>query len=76
MNECFCTNPYWNYIQRLQYEYLRSERLRESSVWYPNVSLKELDDREGEGQLVRSLLHLCSGQVVLHHELGQVTHDL
>lgn len=45
-------------------------------MWYPNVSLKELDDREGEGQLVRSLLHLCSGQVVLHHELSQVTHDL
>lgn len=56
--------------------YLGPEGLGESSMWYPHVSLQELDHREREGQLVSPLLHLCSGQVVLHHELGQVTHDL
>lgn len=56
--------------------YLRSEGLRESSMWYPDVSLQELHHRQGEGQLVRPLLYFCPGQVVLHHELGQVTHDL
>lgn len=57
-------------------QYLRSEWLRESSMWYPDVSLQELDHRQGEGQLISPLLHFCPGQVVLHHELGQVTHDL
>lgn len=61
----------WDYLL-----YLRSERLWESSMWYPNVSLQELYHRQGEGQLIGPFLHLCPGQVVLHHELGQVTHDL
>lgn len=56
--------------------YLRSEGLGESSMRYSDVSLQELDHRQGEGQLIRPLLHFCPGQVVLHHELGQVTHDL
>lgn len=56
--------------------YLRSEGLGESSMWYADVSLQELDHRQGEGQLICPLLHFCPCQVVLHHELCQVTHDL
>lgn len=56
--------------------YLRSEGLGESSVWDPDVSLQELDHRQGEGQLIGPLLHFRPGQAVLHHELGQVAHDL
>lgn len=56
--------------------YLGSEGLWETSMWYSNVSLQKLDHRQGERQLICSLLHFSSGQIVLHHELGQVTHDL
>lgn len=56
--------------------YLGSEGLRESSVRDADVSLQELHHGLGEGQLVGPLLHLHPAQVVLHHELGQVTHDL
>lgn len=56
--------------------YLGSEGLRESSVRDADVSLQELDHGLGEGQLVGPFLHLRSAQVVLHHELGQVAHDL
>lgn len=56
--------------------YLGSEGLGESSVRYPNISLQELDHRQGEGQLICSLLHFCPSQVVLHHELRKVTHNL
>ncbi len=56
--------------------YLRSEWFRESSMRYPNVSLQELHHGQGEGQLIGPLLHFRPGQVVLHHELGQVTYDL
>lgn len=45
-------------------------------MWDPDESLQELHHRQGEGQLIRPLLHLRPGQVVLHHELGQVPHDL
>lgn len=57
-------------------KYLRSKWFWESSVWYSDVSLQELDHGQREGQLIRSLLHLRPAQAVLHHELGQVAHDL
>lgn len=41
-----------------------------------DVSLQELHHREGERQLIRSLLHLCPSQRVLHHELRQIAHNL
>lgn len=56
--------------------YLGPEGLREASVRDADVALQELHHRLGEGELVGTLLHLRPAQVVLHHELGQVTHDL
>lgn len=56
--------------------YLGSEGLWESSVRDADVALQELHHGQGEGQLVGALLHLRPAQVVLHHELGQVAHDL
>ena len=38
--------------------------------------LEELDDGAGEGESGGLLLHVLRGQLVLHHELGQVAHDL
>lgn len=57
-------------------QYLGSEGLGESTVRYSDVSLQELDHGLGEGQLIRPLLHLRPGQVVLHHELSQISNDL
>lgn len=45
-------------------------------MWDPDVSLQELHHRKGEGQLIGPLLHFGPGQVVLHHELGQVPDNL
>ena len=40
------------------------------------TDLQELNDRAGEGEGGRLLLHVLRAELVLHHELGQVTHNL
>ena len=55
---------------------LCSEWFRITTRWLPKGTLEELDNRLGEGQLGGLFLHQFRCQLVLNHELGQVTHYL
>ena len=53
-----------------------SEWFRITTRWLPKGTLEELDNRLGEGQLGGLFFNQLRCQLVLNHELGQVTHYL
>ena len=57
-------------------QHVAPERLGESAVRLSDLSLQELDDGVGEGQLGGLVQDVLLAQLVLGHVLSQIAHDL